>query len=71
MNWRVEMFKFWCSVCMSDKDLFASEIDSNFAYANCPDCNTLLKEGFSRHAGITDQEMTTEAYRSMHDLDNN
>lgn len=65
------MFKFWCSVCVDDKDLFASSIDANFAYATCLECGTLLKEGFSRHRGITDEDMTTESYNSLHGLDNN
>lgn len=65
------MFKFWCSVCIDDKDLFASTIDPSFAYAECPDCGTMLKEGFARHRGITDEEMTTESYIAMHELDNN
>lgn len=71
MNWRLEVFKFWCSVCLDDKDLFASNIDPSFAYAKCPDCGTLLKEGYSRHFDITDEDMTIEAYNKLHGLDNN
>jgi hypothetical protein len=56
---------------MDDKDLFASTIDANLAYVNCPDCNTLLKESFARHRGIKDQDMTTESYIALHQLDNN
>jgi hypothetical protein len=65
------MFKFWCSVCINDKDLFASSLDSNFAYANCPDCGLLLKESYARHLNITDQDMTTESYKALHGLDSN
>lgn len=62
------MFKFFCSVCIEDREMFATELDSNFAYANCPDCNTRLKEGYSRHLEITDEDMTTEAYNQLHGL---
>jgi hypothetical protein len=62
------MFKFWCSVCIDDKDLFASNLDSDFAYADCPDCGILLKESYTRHTGITDEDMTTESYKKLHDL---
>ena len=65
------MFKFFCAVCIEDKDLYASAIDSNYAYANCPGCDSLLKEVFSRHDGITDEEMTTESYKVLNGLDNN
>jgi hypothetical protein len=65
------MFKFWCSICLDDKDLFASEIDADFAYATCPDCGAVLKEGFSRHRGITQEEMTIESYNNLHGLDSN
>jgi hypothetical protein len=65
------MFKFWCSVCIDDKDLYASTLDPYFAYATCPDCETILKEGYSRQANITDEDMTTESYKALHELDNN
>ena len=65
------MFKFWCSICIDDKDLYADSIDDNWAYAVCPDCGSALKEEFARHKGITDEEMTTESYRQRHGLDNN
>lgn len=65
------MFKFWCSICLDDKELFASKVDPDFVYVDCPDCGTLLKEGFSRHPGITDEEMTTGSYNDLHGLDSN
>jgi len=65
------MFKFWCSVCLDDKELYASRLDAYLAYADCPDCGLELKEGYSRHLDITDQEMTTESYIALHGLDNN
>jgi hypothetical protein len=65
------MFKFWCSICIDDKDMYAASIDNNWAYATCPDCESPLKEQFARHRGITDQEMTTESYNSLHGLDTN
>lgn len=65
------MFKFWCSVCLDDKDLYANKIDAYLAYAICPDCGAELKEGYSRKPDITDKDMTTEAYNSLHGLDNN
>jgi DNA-directed RNA polymerase subunit RPC12/RpoP len=64
------MFKFFCAVCVDDKDLYASSLDSSYAYANCPDCGILLKEVFARHEGITDEDMTTESYKSLNGLDN-
>lgn len=65
------MFKFFCAVCIDDKELYAETLDSANAYANCPDCGTLLKESFARHEGIKDEDMTTEAYIANHGLDNN
>lgn len=56
------MQKFFCSICIDDKELHAKALDSAYAYANCPDCGTLLKQTFSRHDGITEEEMTTEFY---------
>lgn len=64
------MFKFWCSVCLDDKDLYATDIDLNNAYAICPDCGIKLIESFSRHKDITEEEMTIESYRQRHGLDN-
>jgi hypothetical protein len=65
------MFKFWCSICIDDKELYADSVDNGWGYAICPDCGSTLKEPFSRHKGITDEEMTTESYRAIHGLDNN
>jgi len=65
------MFRFWCSICLEDKDLYATRIDPYLAYANCPTCETELKEGYSRKPDITDEDMTTESYNSLHGLDNN
>jgi len=65
------MFKFFCAVCIDDKELYAESLDKSNAYAICPDCGTLLKEGFSRHEGITEEEMTTESYLSKNGLDTN
>ena len=65
------MFKFFCSICIDDKDLYASSLDSSWAYATCPDCQSPLKESYARHSGITDEDMTTDSYNSLHGLDNN
>lgn len=65
------MFRFWCSICLDDKDLYATRIDPYLAYANCPTCGAELKEGYSRKQDITDEDMTTESYVALHDLDNN
>lgn len=65
------MFKFWCSVCIDDKDLYAESIDKDKAYAVCPDCGTQLIESYARHEGITEADMTTESYNALHGLDNN
>lgn len=64
------MFRFFCAVCIEDKELYAESLDMNNAYAVCPDCGSVLKEGFSRHTGITEQDMTTESYFNNHGLDN-
>jgi predicted nucleic acid-binding Zn ribbon protein len=63
------VFKFFCSVCIDDKDLYAEALDKDDAYAICPDCGTVLKEGFARHGGITEEDMTTESYFSNNGLD--
>jgi hypothetical protein len=65
------MFKFFCSVCIDDKDLYAESIDMSSAYSICPDCGTLLKEAFARHNGITEEDMTTESYFANNGLDTN
>lgn len=65
------MFKFFCSVCIDDKELYAESLDKDNAYSTCPDCGTLLKEGFARHNDITEKEMTTESYVKAHGLDTN
>jgi hypothetical protein len=65
------MFKFWCSVCIDDKEMYADSIDDNWAYAICPDCGAALKEQFARHKGITEEEMTTQSYIDLHALDTN
>ena len=65
------MFKFFCAVCIDDKELYAESLDPSNAYAICPDCGTLLKEGFSRHEGITEKDMTMESYLSSNGLDTN
>lgn len=65
------MFKFWCSICLDDKDLYATVLDPYFAHADCPDCGAKLKEGYSRQSDITDEDMTTESYKALHGLDNN
>lgn len=65
------MFKFFCSVCIDDKELYAHAVDSAYAYATCPDCGSLLKEAFSRHPNIQLDEMTTDSYNNLHHLDNN
>jgi hypothetical protein len=65
------MFRFWCSICLDDKDLYAAVLDPYFAHADCPDCGTKLKEGYSRQPDITDEDMTTESYNSLHGLDSN
>lgn len=65
------MFKFFCAVCIDDKDLYAESLDNNNAYAICPDCGALLKEGFSRHEGITEEDMTIESYFANNGLDTN
>ena len=64
------MFKFFCSVCIDDKELFAEGLDKDNAYAICPDCGIVLREGFARHEGITEDDMTTESYLNIHGLDN-
>jgi hypothetical protein len=65
------MFKFFCSVCADDKELYAKELTIDYAYATCPDCGTLLKETYARHNNITEAEMTTESYFANNGLDNN
>jgi len=65
------MFKFFCSVCIDDKELYAESLDMSNAYSICPDCGTLLKEGFARHEGITEEDMTTESYFAKNGLDTN
>jgi hypothetical protein len=65
------MFKFFCSICISDKDLYANKVDEAWAYANCPDCGSLLQETFSRQAEIKDEDMTTEGYNILNGLDSN
>lgn len=65
------MFKFFCSICIDDKEVYAESLDKDNAYATCPDCGTVLKEGFSRHNDITEEEMTTESYISKNGLDTN
>jgi hypothetical protein len=64
------MFKFWCSICIDDKDMYAESIDNGWAHATCPDCGSSLKEAYARHKGITEEEMTIESYRALHGLDN-
>ena len=65
------MFRFWCSICLDDKDLYATKIDPYLAYATCPTCGAELKEGYSRKQDITDEDMTTESYIALHGLDSN
>jgi len=65
------MFKFFCSICISDKDLYAHTVDPNWAYANCPDCGSLLQETFSRQAETTEEDMTTAGYNILNGLDSN
>ena len=65
------MFKFFCSVCIDDKELYATSLDSSWAYATCPDCGSLLKESFARHKDIKDEDMTTNSYNILHGLDTN
>jgi formate dehydrogenase maturation protein FdhE len=65
------MFKFFCSICADDKDLYAERLDMGYAYATCPDCDTILKETYARHDDITEEEMTTESYLNNNGLDNN
>ena len=65
------MFRFWCSICLDDKDLYATKIDPYLAYATCPTCGAGLKEGYSRKQDITDEDMTTESYIALHGLDSN
>lgn len=65
------MFKFFCAVCIDDKDLYADRVDMTNAYAICPDCGTQLMESFARHNGITEEDMTTVAYLSNNGLDTN
>lgn len=65
------MFKFFCSVCADDKDLYAQELDMSYAYATCPDCGVALKETYARHNDIKESEMTTESYVINNGLDNN
>jgi hypothetical protein len=63
------MFKFFCSVCIEDKELYAEAVDRDNAYALCPDCESVLIEAFARHSGITGEEMTTESYFLNNGLD--
>lgn len=56
-------------MCIDDKELYAEGLDMDNAYAICPDCGTVLKEGFARHSGITEEEMTTDSYFSNNGLD--
>jgi hypothetical protein len=65
------MFKFFCSICIDDKELYAEGLDLANAYAICPDCGTVLKEGFARHEGITEEDMTTDSYFLNNGLDTN
>jgi hypothetical protein len=65
------MFKFFCSICADDKDLYAEQLDMSYAYAICPDCGNILKETYARHENITESEMTTESYFSNNGLDTN
>ena len=51
--------------------MYAESLDKDNAYAICPDCGTVLKEGFARHNDITEQEMTTESYLSNNGIDTN
>jgi hypothetical protein len=65
------MFKFFCAVCIDDKELYATSLDSSWAYSTCPDCGSSLKEAFARHKGIKDEDMTTDSYSTLHGLDTN
>lgn len=65
------MFKFFCAVCIDDKEMYAESLDKDNAYAICPDCGTVLKEAFARHNDITEEEMTTESYFNNNGLDTN
>lgn len=65
------MFKFWCSVCIKDIDMYAERLTKFNAYAECPTCHTMLIESYTRHNDITDEDMTTESYKALHELDNN
>lgn len=65
------MIKFFCVICIDDKEMYAERIDANNAYGTCPDCGASLIESFARHPGVTTQDMTIEAYNTIHGLDNN
>jgi hypothetical protein len=65
------MIKFFCVICIDDKEMYAERIDSNNAYGTCPDCGASLIESFTRHPGVTVEDMTTESYLQSHGLDTN
>jgi hypothetical protein len=51
--------------------MYAERIDANNAYGTCPDCGASLIESFTRHPGVTMEDMTTDSYIQLHGLDNN
>lgn len=64
------MLKFFCSICIDDKELHPDRIDIDNAYATCPSCGTNLIEGYARPKNPTDHTVTTEYYNELHGLDN-
>ena len=65
------MIKFFCVICIDDKEMYAEKIDANNAYGTCPDCGAKLIESFARPDGVKMEDMTSESYNTLHGLDNN